>query len=87
MRKINKEDLQRNVTLGRVPANPCCSEKAINIINCECIFLALSIDHAMGMRRILLPSVACLDLKYFSTLSHKLHGFRNKSNEHKIVFM
>jgi len=34
---------------------------------------------AAFLRRILLPSVACLALRYFSTLSHKRHDFRKKS--------
>jgi hypothetical protein len=32
-----------------------------------------------GMRHNILPSVVCLALTYFSTLSHKRHGFRRKS--------
>jgi len=34
----------------------------------------LSTQHAMRMRRSILPSVACI-LLYFSTLSHKQHDF------------
>ena len=38
---------------------------------------ALDIQHAMRMRRIILPSVACPAL-HFSTLSHKRQDFREK---------
>jgi hypothetical protein len=42
------------------------------------MFLALVIKHAvrMRMRRVMLLSVACEDLPYFSTLFHKMHDFR-----------
>jgi hypothetical protein len=35
-----------------------------------CVSVALDIQHAKRMRRIILPSVACLAVPYFSTLSH-----------------
>jgi len=47
------------------------------------VLVALVIQHAMRMRCIILPSVACPPLLYFSTLSHKQHDFRQKEIEHK----
>jgi hypothetical protein len=43
------------------------------------VSVALVIQHATRMRRIILSSVACLALLYFPTLSHKLHDFRKTS--------
>jgi hypothetical protein len=41
----------------------------------ECVSVALVIQHAKRMRRIILLSVTCLALLYFSTLSHKRYDF------------
>jgi len=44
------------------------------------VFVALAIQHAMRMRRFVLPSVVWLALPYFPTLSHKWRDFRKKDN-------
>ena len=50
----------------------------VGITYSECMSVALVIQHAKRMRRIVL-FVTCLVVPYFSTLSHKWHDFRGKS--------
>jgi len=45
------------------------------------VFLALGIQHAMGVRRVMLP---CPAVPHYSTLSHKWHVYREKDIEHKM---
>ena len=45
---------------------------------CVCVHVALDIQHAKHIRRIILLSAACPAVPYFSTLSHKRPDFREK---------
>jgi hypothetical protein len=40
--------------------------------------VALNIQHATRVRRVIVLSVACLALSHFYTFSHKRHDFRKK---------
>jgi hypothetical protein len=56
--------------------NYCCSGKATSITYCECVFVALGIQHAIRMHYIVICELPAL--KYFSTLSHKRLYFSKK---------
>jgi hypothetical protein len=67
--------------------NHCCRAKAIPIIYSECLSVALVIQHALRISRVMLSSVVCPALPYFRTLSHKRHDLvGEKIIKPKIVF-
>jgi hypothetical protein len=46
--------------------------------------VALDMQHAMRMRLMILPSMACLAVQHFSTLFHKRHDCEQEETEHKM---
>jgi hypothetical protein len=70
-----------NVALRHVHATSFCG-KAINITYSECVFVALGIQHAMGMHHTLICGLP--GSTYFPTLCHKRHGLKNTVIERKM---
>jgi len=56
--------------------NHYCSANSLSITYTDCVFTTLVILYEMRMGCII--HVACLDLPYLSTLSHKWYDFRGK---------
>jgi hypothetical protein len=68
----------------------CCRGKAVCITYYECVCVALVIQHAHRMRRIVLSSAACRAPPYLSILglSHKRQDFRKKKySEHEMCVL
>ena len=70
-----------NVTSIRVRVTTAAVEKQqvlhiLCVCVCVCVCVALVIHHEMRMRSTIFSSVAYFSLKYFSTLFHKRHDFR-----------
>ena len=67
----------------------------VSVYVCRCVCLCLSVCYVsvsvLVIRRLFsavtLPSVACLSVSYFSTLSHNRHDTRMKVIEHKICVL
>jgi len=55
--------------------NRCCHVEAIGIMYSECVSVAFVIHHVQCMCCIILLSVSCLSVSYFSPLSHKQHKY------------
>jgi hypothetical protein len=66
--------------------NYSCRGKAVSTTHSECVSVALVIQHAERMRRIILSSVASVVVPYSSILSHKGHDLRKKLLNIKCVF-
>jgi len=62
-----------------------CHEKAICITYCQCVSVALIIQHTMRMRRDILSCMACLVLLYFFQIISQTSRFSGKNvMEHKM---
>jgi hypothetical protein len=59
----------------------------MSITYSECVSVAVVIQHAKRMRRIVLSYLVCLDLPHVSTLSlsHTRHNFVKKGIEHGML--
>jgi hypothetical protein len=67
--------------------NHCCRGKAINTAYSECAFVTKIIQYTKRIRCIILSSIACSDLPFFPTLSHKGYDFLGENvAEHKMCF-
>ena len=75
---FNKRDNVRINVIPRRVRELGCLERAISSTYSEYIFVALVIQHAKHMRRIILFSVASPAVTCFTTSTHRRHDFREK---------
>jgi len=75
-----------NMTMNFLSPNDFRGGIAISITYSESVSIALIIQHATRMRHTISSSVACPELSYFYTLSHKWQDFRKKKIEYKMCF-
>ena len=57
----------------------------MSITYCECVFVALDIQHAMRMRHIVISGLPRSKI-FFHIVSHKARFSKKKVTEHKICF-
>jgi len=73
-----------NVILRRVRVTAVTVEKSLSITNTVCVSAVLVIQHVICIHHIILSSVACPSILYFSIISTKRHDFRKNAIEHKM---
>jgi hypothetical protein len=69
---VRESEKKGNVCMKRNSSNNWYRRKLVSITYSECMSVALIIQHAMCMNRIILPPVACPTLPHSPTLSHKI---------------
>jgi hypothetical protein len=72
--KVNKTGNVVQCNNKALASNYCYRGKAISILYSECVSVALVTQHAVRMRHIILSSVICPAVPYFSTFSYKRQG-------------
>ena len=63
-----------------------CECECVCVIVCVCVSVCLSfnLQHKKRMHHIILSSVTCVVVQYFTTFSHKRYDFRKTVTEHKM---